>query len=674
MDPTEAKEYIENYYSDLYSIRDENPGYTQWTQIIKDYNDRQRNENQHYQTNPFTIEELEIAIASLKNRKAPGPDKIPNEFLINANNEIKSTILKMFNKILDKENIPSSWKRGNLIRIYKGKGTKGKCSSERGITLTSNMGKTFERMINNRIMKTIQISDAQAGGRKGKSTIDHVLAVKELVKQMIKRHKTVYSGFLDVKNAFDKASKENAVYVLHNRGVTGKIWSIIDKLCDNPKITIITVHGDTNEVSINGILQQGKILSGTLFGTKMDEINRLALEKDLGIKIDDLGPVSIFIWMDDVIILSTDPEELQKLLDIANEVAKRYRLEYGKDKTKVMMIGKQIPQPEFHLGEMTLDYCEKYKYLGETLNQKWNMDDSKKELRGKIEAAYQTMLNLASDRNFAGMQMETMWKLYDTTITPLITYAAATWDPRKSDLKDIDQMQESIIKRILMTPVTTPREALYAETGLLDAEHIERKERLKMYFRINDTYNDDSLLHRILNYENAPWKTKVQKDLTDLHINDNQPNKKKVKREIDSKIDKCMQAKTNQQGESKSKYQHLTRRNTNYKCQRKNYLTKLNRIDASTIFKARSRMLDIKENFKGKPGDNLCRACKNEIETIKHVFQECEDIHEDQSLVTEINEVFEDDIPNLKSTARKIREIMDKLTDNDEGSDEEEED
>ena len=65
------------------------------------------------------------------------------------------------NKVYDREVIPKQWQQGNIIRLYKGKGTKGKCSAERGITLASNTGKLFERLINNRIKKEIKTSEAQ---------------------------------------------------------------------------------------------------------------------------------------------------------------------------------------------------------------------------------------------------------------------------------------------------------------------------------------------------------------------------------------------------------------------------------------------------------------------------------------------------------------------------------
>ena len=98
---------------------------------------------------PISERELNQAIKQLSRGKSPGPDNIPNEALIEANNEMRMIILYVFNKIYSEEEIPKSWSEGKIIRIYKGKGKKGKCSNKRGITLSSNSGKLFERIINN---------------------------------------------------------------------------------------------------------------------------------------------------------------------------------------------------------------------------------------------------------------------------------------------------------------------------------------------------------------------------------------------------------------------------------------------------------------------------------------------------------------------------------------------
>ena len=56
-----------------------------------------------------------------------------------------------------------------ILRLYK-----VKCENERGITPASNVGKLYERIINNRLTPDINITEHQGGGQKGKSTRDHL--------------------------------------------------------------------------------------------------------------------------------------------------------------------------------------------------------------------------------------------------------------------------------------------------------------------------------------------------------------------------------------------------------------------------------------------------------------------------------------------------------------------
>jgi len=92
---------------------------------------------------PIRFEEVVQAIATIKRNKSLGPDKIPNEAFIEANQKTRKIITEALNRTYQEEIIPNNWKEGEIIRLYKGKGVKGKCSNERGITLASNTGKLF---------------------------------------------------------------------------------------------------------------------------------------------------------------------------------------------------------------------------------------------------------------------------------------------------------------------------------------------------------------------------------------------------------------------------------------------------------------------------------------------------------------------------------------------------
>jgi hypothetical protein len=66
----------------------------------------------------------------LKRNKSTGPDMIPNEAIKESDQDTREIILEALNRTYSSETIPAEWQHGEIIRIYKGKGTKGKCSNE----------------------------------------------------------------------------------------------------------------------------------------------------------------------------------------------------------------------------------------------------------------------------------------------------------------------------------------------------------------------------------------------------------------------------------------------------------------------------------------------------------------------------------------------------------------
>ena len=59
---------------------------------------------------------------------------------------VKMHILELFNKIIDKNQMPQEWETGLLINIHK-KGTKSRCENYRGITLLPTAYKLFANII-----------------------------------------------------------------------------------------------------------------------------------------------------------------------------------------------------------------------------------------------------------------------------------------------------------------------------------------------------------------------------------------------------------------------------------------------------------------------------------------------------------------------------------------------
>ena len=89
---------------------------------------------------------------------------------------------------------------------------------------------------------------------------------------------------------------------------------------------------------------------------------------------------------------------------------------------------------------------------------------------------------------------------------------------------------------------------------------------------------------------------------------------------------------------------------------REQYIKSLTRSEASIIFKLRTRMLNLKNNFRNNTnGDILCPRCHKEIDNKQHLFERCiqlEDLYRKYKIKS-YEEIFESKtkIGRLKETA-----------------------
>ena len=356
-EPNKTKNHIADYFEDLYQAREGEQTHEAWTNKINNKITELTNIPQNATTEAISIEEVNKCIKQLQRGKSNGPDNIPNETLIEANQSTRKIITNVLNSIYESENIPEEWQEGEIIRFYKGKGKKGKCSNERGITLGSNMGKLFERIMNNRLTKTVNISDAQAGGQKGKATADHLLILNTIIKNHKKHNKKedLHIAFLDVTKAYDKAWLNAILYALNRSGLAGKDLNIVKNINKNLTATIRTKYGNTRKIKIRDSIRQGGVLSVIEYANLIDEIAKEINMEMIGTtKIGTTEIEGCLLWMDDVALIHKNKIELQKMLDITDEVAKRYHVKFGQEKSQTITIGKN-QETKFKLGDMEMD-------------------------------------------------------------------------------------------------------------------------------------------------------------------------------------------------------------------------------------------------------------------------------------------------------------------------------
>ena len=140
-------------------------------------------------------------------------------------------------------------------------------------------------------------------------------------------------------------------------------------------------------------------------------------------------------------------------------------------------------------------------------------------------------------------------------------------------------------------------------------------------------------------------------------------NKYAQKKIINEAIEKDFQERMTSARTKKSKINHLmTGRLSQEIDERQNYMNKLNRYQTSIIFKARTRMIDVKNNFRGKYPNNTCRGCGQTDETQEHVLEECPGIHNNEEMKTDTHKIFTDDMQILIKSSENIIRIVQKLS------------
>ena len=89
----------------------------------------------------ITYNDVKTTLLKLKNKKAPGFDKLNKEMLI-ITDSVMNILKELFNKILNAGILPKQWNYILIKTIFKG-GDKDNPSDYRGISLNSTIGKVF---------------------------------------------------------------------------------------------------------------------------------------------------------------------------------------------------------------------------------------------------------------------------------------------------------------------------------------------------------------------------------------------------------------------------------------------------------------------------------------------------------------------------------------------------
>ena len=450
-------------------------------QAEKHYLQFQSNNNESY-NQLFSLAELQCALAKAHDT-APGPDNVHYQMLKHLPETCLFTLLSIFNDIWTSGKFPSSWSEATVIPLPKpGKDHKDP-GNYRPIALTSCICKTFERMINERLMWFLEtkgcLSALQSGFRKQRSSTDQLVRLESFIRDGLLRGEHVVSVFFDLEKAYDTTWKYGIMRDLHGTGLRGHLPVFVADFLANRQFRVRLGSTLSDLYSQEMGVPQGSILSVTLFILKINSI------------VNCLPPhVKGSLYVDDFLICyrSKDMRCLERQLQFCLNKIQRWADENGfrfsKSKSVCMhFCHKHIPHPdpELKIYDSVIPVVEETKFLGLIFDRKLTFKAHIKSLKDKCLKAI-NLLRVVAHTDW-GADSSTLLRLYRTLVRSKLDYGCIVYgSARESYLQPLDRVQNLALRICLGAFRTSPIPSLHVEAHEMPI-HL-RRDKLALQYMI----------------------------------------------------------------------------------------------------------------------------------------------------------------------------------------------
>ena len=411
----------------------------------------------HFNELNYRITEKEVAYAlrKLKMGKAVGIDRISGEMLRCAGTVVTPWLLRLFNDILLKGIYPQQWCVGIITSLFKS-GETHDPNNYRGLTITSCLGKVYNSILNDRLVKFVEahkiLPDNQIGFRKKARTSDHMFIIKTLIDKYVnnKNCKPLYLCFVDLKKAYDSVWHNGLMLKLLQNNIKGSFFQSIQRMYKQSQACIKHQGGISKSFKCDIGVRQGDVLSPLLFNIYVSDMPDF-----VGVTQDSprMGEISIscLMYADDMVLMSSSESDLQARLNRLEQYCRKWHLNINEKKTKVMVVTKgRKPSCQIYVCNYKLDQVDKYMYLGIEFSADGKMQQAQLNIRHRSLKAIFKLKSVLRDSN---VSPKLSMKLFDQMVKPIALYGCEIWGALPNLKAPTQGSVGKLISKYELTPV-----------------------------------------------------------------------------------------------------------------------------------------------------------------------------------------------------------------------------
>ena len=376
-----------------------------------------------------TLAEIRKALGQLKDGKAPGVCGVYAEMLKVGGEATLRWLHTLTCSVWNTGVIPTDWKRGLIVPIWKGKGDARECSNYRGVTLLSVPGKVFARVLLNRIRQ--QLLDHQRPEQSGftpkRSTVDRILALRVLTERLREYDRAVLAAYIDFKKAFDSVSREALWRLLELRGIPTRLVRLISALYSGTESAVKCGAARSDFFPVHTGVRQGCVLAPSLFSTCMDWImDRVVGGSGCGVSFGE-AQITDLDFADDAVIFAETLDVLTEALETLSEEAEPLGLRVSWVKTKIQEFGSILDaaMKSCRVAGEEVEIVEKFTYLGSVVHSSTSCEA---EVARRLGLAYGAMNSLEKTVwRSRYLSRKTKVRIFGSLVMPVLLYSCEAW-------------------------------------------------------------------------------------------------------------------------------------------------------------------------------------------------------------------------------------------------------
>ncbi|KAK3555645.1 hypothetical protein QTP86_025623 [Hemibagrus guttatus] len=380
-------------------------------------------------------DEVRKALKRMKSGKAVGPDDIPVEVWKCLGEAAVEFLASLFNRVLESERMPEEWRRSVLVPIFKNKGDVQSCSNYRGIKLMSHTMKLWERVVEARLRKVVEICEQQYGFMPRKSTTDAIFALRILMEKYRDGQRELHCVFVDLEKAYDRVPREELWYCMRKSGVAEKYVRVVQDMYERSRTVVRCAVGQTEEFNVEVGLHQGSALSPFLFAIVMDQLSE---------EVRQESPWTM-MFADDIVICSESREQVEENLERWRFALERRGMKVSRSKTEYMCVNEREGSGTVRLQGEEVKKVQEFKYLGSTVQSN---GECGKEVKKRVQAGWNGWRKVSGVLCDQKISARIKGKVYRTVVRPAMLYGLETVSLKK---RQESELEEHSVRHFLLS-------------------------------------------------------------------------------------------------------------------------------------------------------------------------------------------------------------------------------